>query len=488
MVTKKARNAVLLVLAVGALGGGVYLYGHRNPREAFSTTQVERGPLTVSISASGTATPVMTVPVGTQVSGQIREIHVDFNSIVKRGQLLARIDPDVLDSKVMQARAELEASQAQVLNQRGQLERAKAEVASAKAYGLNQRAQIERAAADLDNARAAVVAAKAQTAKATVFLRDAKRDMERKEELASRDLISRSDAEGARTTYDTALAQLDAVRADEVARASAVRSAQAQLDSSRAQLQAMTSNVDSAEAQIQVAAALLEAAQASVRQKQAALQQASVDVDRASIRSPVDGVVISRNVDVGETVTTTLATPTLFTIAQDLSKMKIEANVGESDIGRIQPGQPARVTVDSLPTETFPGKVLQIRKTGRLVQNRVIYSVLVGIDDPRKLLLPGMSATVRIVTDSRPDVLKVPNAALRFRPSPESRPAPSPPDGATQAPDLAETHSARTGTVWVLGAHSRLRPVTVQLGLTDGADTEVLGESLTQGQRLALAP
>ena len=409
----------------------------------------------------------MTVPVGTQVSGQIREIHVDFNSIVKRGQLLARIDPDVLDSKVMQARAELEASQAQVLNQRGQLERAKAEVASAKAYGLNQRAQIERAAADLDNARAAVVAAKAQTAKATVFLRDAKRDMERKEELASRDLISRSDAEGARTTYDTALAQLD---------------------SSRAQLQAMTSNVDSAEAQIQVAAALLEAAQASVRQKQAALQQASVDVDRASIRSPVDGVVISRNVDVGETVTTTLATPTLFTIAQDLSKMKIEANVGESDIGRIQPGQPARVTVDSLPTETFPGKVLQIRKTARLVQNRVIYSVLVGIDDPRKLLLPGLSATVRIVTDSRPDVLKVSNAALRFRPSPESRPAPSPPDGATQAPGLAETGSARTGTVWVLGAHSRLRPVTVQIGLTDGADTEVLGESLTQGQRLALAP
>ncbi len=487
MVTTKARRAVFLVVALGVLLG-VYLYGHRGRSDAFSTSQVERGPLTISISASGTATPVMTVPVGAQVSGQIREIHVDFNSIVKRGQLLAKIDPDVLDSKVMQARAELEASEAQVLNQRGQLERARAEVASAKAYGLNQRAQIERAIADLDNARAALMAAQAQTAKAAVFLRDAKRDLGRKEDLASRDLISRSDADSARTTHDTAVAQLDAVRAEEAARASAVRSAQAQLDSSRAQLQALTFNVDSAGAQVQVAVALLEAAQASVRQRRAALQQAFVDVDRTSIRSPVDGVVISRNVDVGQTVATTLATPILFTIAQDLGKMRIEASVGEADIGRIQPGQPASVIVDSFPTETFPGKVLQIRKTARLVQNRVTYSVLIDIDDPRHVLLPGMSASVRIVTDSRADVLKVPNAALRFRPSPESRLAPSFADGVTHGPIPGATVSARTGTVWVLGAHSRLRPVTVQLGLTDGAATEVLGESLTQGQRLALAP
>ena len=132
--------------------------------------------------------------------------------------------------------------------------------------------------------------------------------------------------------------------------------------------------------------------------------------------------------------------------------------------------------------------VLQIRKTARLVQNLVTYSVLIDIDDPRHVLLPGMSASVRIVTDSRADVLKVPNAALRFRPSPESRLAPSFADGVTHSPVPAARVSARTGTVWVLGAHSRLRPVTVQLGLTDGAATEVLGESLTQGQRLALAP
>jgi HlyD family secretion protein len=480
----KARSLLLPVLAFVALAG-IYLYQHASRGEPFSTAKVERGPLAGIVAVSGAVTPLMTVAVGTQISGQIRAIHVDFNSPVKRGQLLATIDPDALDAKVKQARAELEAAEAQVLTQRGQLERAKAEAASAKAYALNQRAQVERSSADLENARASRVAAQAQTAKATVTVSDAKRDLERKENLAHRSLIARSEADTARTAYDTGMAQLDAVRAEEVARASSVRSAQAQVDSSRAQFEAAGFNVGSAEAQVQIATALLSAAEANVRQKRAALQQALVDVDRASIRSPVDGIVISRNVDVGQTVTATLATPTLFTIAQDLSKLQIEANVGEVEIGRIRPAQPATVIVDSLPNETFSGKVLQIRKVAKLVQNRVTYSVLIGIDDLHRTLLPGMSASVRIVTDSRPDVLKVPNAALRFRPNARltSPPAEEGPKPSSPAAAL----SPRTGTVWVADVFGRLRPVTVQLGLTDGAFTEVSGGNLKQGQRLAVA-
>src|SRR5262249_36217755 len=227
---------------------------------------------------------------------------------------------------------------------------------------------------------------------------------------------ARSDLDSAQANYDSAAAQLDATNAQEQALGSTIRSAEAQLASAKAQEQAFASGVRSASAQLEVAEAQRKQAEAAVRQKRAARQQTQVDLEHPYIRSPVDGVVISRNVDVGQTVAASLAAPTLFTIAQDLTQMQIDTNVDESDIGRIEQGQRATFTVDSFPGERFDGVVGQVRKAAKVVQNVVTYNVVIGVDNPGKRLLPGMTTTIRIAVATRPDALKVPNAALRFRP------------------------------------------------------------------------
>jgi len=365
----------IVLAAVGALIG-VYLYGRGSGSPtSLRTARVERGPLTATVSTTGTLNAVMTVQVGTQISGQVRELFADFNSRVKKGQRIALIDPSGFEAKVNQARADVEGADANVLNQRAQVERAHADVITAEANTANQRAQ---------------------TAKARVVLDDAKRDLDRKNDLFHRGLVSRSEQETSQAAHD---------------------SAEAQLEANRAQERATVAGIQAAKAQLQVIAAQLSAAKASVRQKQAALQQALVDLERTSIRSPVDGVVVSRNVDVGQTVAASLQAPTLFTIAQDLTRMQVDANVDEADIGRVDEGQNATFTVDSFGGRTFSGRVTQVRKAARVVQNVVTYNVVVAVANPDEKLLPGLTANVRIVVASRPSALKVPNVALRFRPS-----------------------------------------------------------------------
>jgi HlyD family secretion protein len=518
------------LIVVGGVLVGAYLYTQRGASPRFRTQAVSRGTVTAAISATGNLNAVITVLVGSQVSGQIRELFADFNSQVKRGQLIARIDPAIFEARVNQARAELEAVEAAV---------------------LNQRAQVERARAEVDNARAALAAAKAQTAKAAVLLADAARDLERKSGLFQRELIARSEQDSAQAAHDSAAAQVESAQAQEQALASAIRSA---------------------EAQARVVTAQLTAAEATVRQKRAALEQAQVDLAYTFIRAPVDGVVVSRNVDVGQTVAASLAAPTLFTIAQDLTKMQIDTNLDEADIGRIREGQRATFTVDSFPTETFTGQVVQIRKAPRTIQNVVTYNVVIGFDNADQKLLPGMTANVRVVVDVRPDVLRVPNAALRFRPPGEEPPATgasaesptSPPpasaggfptmeqtrDRLTQALKLTEDQlkrldpileemygqfrglaripqeqrraaamrireegrqkmralltpeqqatfdqmpagqagrggsGGRAGRIFVLDAAGRPQPLAVRLGISDGTYTELLGGDLKDGQEI----
>ena len=528
------RRLVLALVILLVAGGitGVYFYsqsGGSAPR--FRTAALTRGDLVASVSATGNLNPVTTVQVGSQVSGQIKELFVDFNSQVKRNQLIARIDPSIFDAKVSQARADVEASESSV---------------------LNQRAQVERARADVDNARAALASARAQTAKADVTLLDARRDLDRKRDLFKRELIARSELDTAQAVHDAAAAQLDSARAQE---------------------QAVASGIRAAEAQLRVTEAQQKTAEATVRQKRAVLQQAQVDLEYTSIRSPVDGVVVARNVDVGQTVAASLSAPTLFTIAQDLTKMQVDSNVDEADIGRTQVGQRVTFTVDSFPTETFSGQVVQIRKAPRPVANVVTYNVVVAVDNPEQKLLPGMTANVRIVVDSRPNVLKVPNAALRFRPPGEEAPAaaqappgtpgsgPSPQGGGLPTieqtrerlvrelklteeqqkrlePILEESYAQfrglarvpqeqrrtaalrireesrqkiralltseqqsvydqlpsgqparagageRSGRVWILEPDGKPRALSLRLGISDGAATEVRGGDLKEGQHV----
>jgi HlyD family secretion protein len=364
---------VFLVLAAGASGLWFYAQG-RGSTPRFRTAKVERGPLTATVSATGTLNAVVTVQVGSQVSGQVKELFADFNSQVKRNQLVARIDPEIFQARVAQAKAQLEA---------------------AKATVLNQRAAVEKARADVANAQAASAVAKAQTAKAQVAVLDSRRDLGRKRDLKQKGFIAQADEDAAQAAYDSAVAQAESTKAQEDAQASMIRSAAAQL---------------------RVAAAMLQTAAANVGQQEAALKQSQVDLNHTEIRAPVDGVVVSRTVDVGQTVAASLQAPTLFTIARDLTDMEVDTNVDEADVGRIRVGLRATFTVDAFRGQTFSGEVMQVRKAPQTVQNVVTYNVVVSARNPDGRLLPGMTANVRLVVDQKESALKAPNAALRYRP------------------------------------------------------------------------
>src|SRR5436309_3839734 len=371
------RRVISLAIVAALVGGAVWAYLYTQSRgnvPKYRMVRVERGPLTAAVSATGNLNAVITVQVGSQVSGQIKDLLVDFNSIVKKNQVIARIDQDIFVAKVNQA---------------------KADVDSAKATVLNQEAQIERARADVENARAALAEGKAQTAKAQVAVVDAKRDYDRKTELFARKLIAKSDLDSSQAAHDSAIAQLESAKAHE---------------------QALDSSIQSATAQLRVAQAMAVSARAQVEQKNAALKQAQLDLDHTTILAPVDGVVVSRQVDVGQTVAASLSAPTLFTIAQDLTKMQVETSVDEADIGRVRIDGPTTFTVDAFPNETFSGRIVQIRKAAQIVQNVVTYTVVVAVDNPDRRLLPGMTANVKLLIAEKRSVLKVPNAALRFRP------------------------------------------------------------------------
>ncbi len=368
---------VFLMLAAAASGAWFYAQS-RGSTARFRTAKIERGPVTATVSATGTLNAVVTVQVGSQVSGQIKDLFADFNSQVKRNQLIARIDPEIFQARVAQVKAQLDAAKANV---------------------LNQRAAVEKARADVANAHAALAVAKAQTAKAQVAVLDGRRDLGRKRDLKQKGFIAQADEDSAQAAYDSAVAQAESTKAQEDAQASMIRSA---------------------EAQLRVAAALLQTAAANVGQQEAALRQAQVDLDHTEIRAPVDGVVVSRTVDVGQTVAASLQAPTLFTIAQDLTQMQVDTNVDEADVGRIRVGLRATFTVDAFRGQTFSGEVMQVRKAPQTVQNVVTYNVVVSARNPEGRLLPGMTANVRLLVDQKDSVLKVPNAALRYRPPGEA--------------------------------------------------------------------
>lgn len=334
------------VVVAGAAGAG-WWWNQRDGDSATSyrTAKIERGTLIAAVSSSGTVNPVSQVSVGSQVSGQIKEMHADFNTEVKQGQLIARIDPESFEYKVRQASADLESARAAVLN-----------------------------------AQANVAAVMAAVSKARLEADNAQRDAQRKQDLLAKNFISQADYDNSRNTASSL--------------AESLKVAQAQADVARAQAVS---------------------AQAVVKQRDAALAQAKVDLERTEIRSPVDGVVIKRSVDVGQTVAASLQAPELFIIARNLQDMQVEASIDEADISRVRPQQAVSFSIDAFPGRSFAGRVSQIRKAAVSSQNVVTYTVVVGFANPGGTVLPGMTANVRIVTETRENVLKVPNAALRVR-------------------------------------------------------------------------
>jgi HlyD family secretion protein len=396
-----AMSALLLLAA----GGGAWWWSQGRAAEvSYRTAKAERGTLQASIAASGTVNPVTQVSVGTQVSGQIKDLLVDFNSEVKAGQLIAMIDPETFEYRVRQAQADVDAAQAAVLT-----------------------------------AHANTAAARAAVSRAKVDFAEAQRDLERKRSLVDKQFIAQTEAE-------RALALVNTTR----------------------------ESLASAEAQLGVTHAQVKSAQANVAQRQAGLAQSRVDLQRTRITSPVNGIVIKRTVEKGQTVAASLQAPELFVIAQNLQDMQVDASVDESDVGRIRLGQRATFTVDAFPGQSFEGRIRQVRKAPQNVANVVTYVAVIGFDNTGGRLLPGMTANVRVVTDVRENVLKVPNAALRVRIAgvEPAQAAAEAPDGGSPAEAVMRT--ARRGRVYLLDAGNQPRAHAVRLGVTDGTSTEVL--------------
>jgi HlyD family secretion protein len=397
------RGLTLGLVLLALLGGGGALgYALWQPGDgpaAYRTAKIERGDITAAVSASGTVMPVVTVQVGSQVSGQIRELLADFNTEVVKDQLIARIDSETFETRVAQAEADL---------------------LVAKANLALQDASLERLAAELETARQTLASLRAQTRKAALAEVDGEREFKRRAELLQTGTASRSDFDKAKTNFDSAVAQSRSAQAQEQGQVAAVRAVEAQIKMGQAQVLN---------------------ARAQVAQREAALRQAQVDLDRTYIRSPVKGTVILRNVDAGQTVAASLQAPILFQIAEDLTRMQIETAVDEADVGRVRVGQKATFTVDAFPSRNFDAEVLQIRKSPKVQSNVVTYTVVLSADNGDQSLLPGMTANARIVTDQRRQALKVPNAALRFRPA-GAEPAAVPSASATGAPSPAAQQAA----------------------------------------------
>lgn len=479
----KPLAIAILLLAIGGAYFAWRLAPGNGDAPRFKLAKIESGPLTAVVSATGTLNPVVSVQVGSQVSGQIKEILVDFNSPVKENQLIARIDPETFQYRVRQAEADLEAARA--------------------AQGVQQ-AEVLRARANLA---------------------EYQRDYERKKLLVDKNFLSPAERDKAQSLFDAG----------------------------RAGLLVAESQAKNGEAQ--------------VRQREAQLSQARIDLERTAIKAPVDGVVVKRSIEPGQTVAASLQAPELFVIAKNLTDMQVETSIDEADVGRIQTGQRASFTVDAFAGRTFSGEVRQVRKAATVVSNVVTYTVVVSAANPDLTLLPGMTANVRVVTAQKDKVLKVPNAALRFRPAgvtddrkaaPAASPAPTPapsgsggglaavrdrlvaelkldadqqarvdaifdgmrdkfraardlpegerskaydrnraeirekvsalltPEQKKRYDDLAaETQAARSGggsgRVWVVGDDGAPRAVAVRLGLTDGSMTEVVSGEIKEG-------
>lgn len=393
----KRIGIVLGIAAIGiAIGGYVFFNGERKAPVRYRTAEVERGSIMSVVSATGTINPVVSVQVGTQVSGMVKSLHADFNTRVKAGDTVAVIDPEPF------------------------------------------RARREQAASNLETAGASVARARADMAQR-------KRERDRVQSLVEQQFVSQNDVDVALTNYE------------------------------------------SAEAQVRVA-------EGQVRQAEAALHVADLELKHTVIRSPVDGIVVARNVEVGQTVAASFATPNLFLIALDLTKMQVDTNVSESDIGGMTEGKGATFTVDAYPGEQFSGTIRQVRLAPITVQNVVTYNVVVAVDNRELRLKPGMTANVSIVVAQRDRILKVPNAALRFVPPQSDRAESHGREGVGERPEAraaggrSPALSAESGgtsrKIWKLGTTGEPEALAVQTGISDGLWTEVLSGPIMERENV----
>lgn len=486
---KKTRLTIALGAVVIVAFAGFAFWSNRASAAEYMTAKVERGNLKNTVTATGTLQAVTTVQVGSQASGTLSALNADFNSVVKKGQVIAQLDPSVAQAQVQQARANLE-------NAKASLAQARAGVVSSRAGTADAQAKLVAAQSTVQNQQSGVSAAQANVAVLKAERDDAQSALKQQESLAAAGVIAKRDLEIAQTAfrtadarYNQAQAQLTQAMINEKSSAGAGQAqANAQLEQSHAQ-------VGQAQAQVQQA-------EAQVQQAQAALTLAEVNLSHTTITSPIDGIVVSRDVNVGQTVAASLSAPTLFTIANDLTKMQVIANIDQADMGLVEQAKGATFTVDAFPGKEFKGAIQQMRLNPQNVQNVVTYNVVFDVDNPDQKLKPGMTANLTITIDERNNVLKVPNSALRYRPQTttqnqnRSNNGSGNSQGSSQrrwqqngdnngqdriTPSTSPVLPGQTRLVWVLGADKKPQARRIVVGLSDGTSTEVTSGNLQEG-------
>jgi HlyD family secretion protein len=474
-------------LAVVALAA-YYFWGGQASAAQYLTAKVERGNLRNSVTATGTLQAVTTVQVGSQASGTISALYADYNSVVKKGQVIAQLDPSVSKAQVDQARANLQQAQASVIQ-------ARAAVSNSRAGVSDAQARAQAAASTTQNNKMGVTGARANLAVLKAQQDDALSYLKQQESLLKNGVVPQREYDVAQTAYQTAQAKYDqaaaqlnqAMLAEQMSAGSGMAQSQAQVQQSQAQVQQSQASVQAAEAQVQQAAA--------------ALQLAQVNLAHTTIASPIDGIVVSRDVSVGQTVAASLSAPTLFTIANDLTKMQVIANIDQADIGVVENAKSVKFSVDAFPGKDFDGKIEQMRLNPQNVQNVVTYNVVIDVDNPEQKLKPGMTANLTITIDERNNVLKVPNAALRFTPQNtngqrsggnfngqgrrqrNANGSDSSGNAESQfAPASAPVLAGQTRIVWVMDKSGQPERRRIKVGLTDGVSTEVVEGNLVEGE------
>jgi HlyD family secretion protein len=471
---------------------GLYFWSGDSSTPQFLTAKIEKGNLRNTVTATGTLQAVTTVQVGSQASGTISALYADFNSVVKKGQVIAQLDPAQAKAQVDQARANLAQARASLAQAQAAVTNARAGVTDAQARNLAAKSTVQNNQAGVSSAQANVDVLKAQ-------LDDAMSLLKQQESLLKAGVIAQRDYDVSQTAYRTAeakynqgIAQLNQAKLTEQSASSAgMASSQATVEQSQAQVQ-------QSQAQVQQAAA-------QVQQSEAALSLAEVNLSHTTITSPIDGIVVSRDVNVGQTVAASLSAPTLFTIANDLTQMQVIANIDQADIGLVENAKSVKFSVDAFPGKDFDGKIQQMRINPQNVQNVVTYNVVIDVNNPDQKLKPGMTANLIVTIDERNNVLKVPNAALRYVPTDangqrigfaggngqarrqrQSEGA----DGAGQgqprnnsnfAPPSAPVLEGQTRIVWVLGQDGKPQSRRIKVGLSDGSATEVVDGELKEG-------
>src|SRR5271157_5345757 len=422
--------AIGLIVALGVVGELWRI--HSQNAITYETVPLERGLVQTSVTATGTLNAVVDVQVGSQVSGNIKALYADFNTKVTKGQLVALIDPELFQTQVDQAQAALGSAQSAV---------------------ITAGAHVQKATSDLSGTVASEKSAEAVIAKDRATALNASNQWARLDGLFKQGIFSQEDDDLAKATMDAAEAQ---VAAD-----------QAQIDASKQTIQ-------SAQDQVGVTQAQLVSAKNQERQANAVLDQAKINLAHTRITAPVDGTVIARRMDIGQTAAASFAAPTVFEIAQDLTKMQLDTNVDESDVGNITAGQNATFTVDAYPATTFQGQVTDVRKAPIITQNVVTYDVVIAVSNPDLKLFPGMTANARILTTKLDDTLKVPNAVLRLHPSP----------AVLKQLGLSASPAGKQ-QIYVLQS-GKLKAVPVTFGISDGQSTAVTSSDLQTGEQVVV--